>query len=247
MTGSLLPSALALVVLIALHALGGRLHLVDARARSSWLSAFGGVAVAFVFLDLLPALAQAQSLVSERAGGLLGEIERHVYLIAAFGLVFFYWLESIAARSRRRQRREGEGDQTHPGVFWVHMASFGLYNFLIGYLLATWESGGTLQIALYAVAMGLHLLAMDVSLRVHHKHSYHRYGRWLLSALLAVGWMAGHVAPLGELTLALLIAFLAGAIVLNVMKEELPEERQGRIGAFALAAALYGGLLLLVT
>ena len=44
--------------------------------------------------------------------------------------------------------------------------------------------------------------------------------------------------------LAALIAFLAGGVVLNVLKEEIPEERESCFWAFALAAALYTTLLL---
>lgn len=49
---------------------------------------------------------------------------------------------------------------------------------------------------------------------------------------------------LGEAALALLFAFLAGGVVLNVLKEELPEERESRFGAFALGLAAYAALLL---
>ena len=51
---------------------------------------------------------------------------------------------------------------------------------------------------------------------------------------------------LSDIAVAVLIAFLAGGVVLNVLKEELPEERESRFWAFALGAALYAGLLLAV-
>ena len=41
-------------------------------------------------------------------------------------------------------------------------------------------------------------------------------------------------------------AFIAGAIILNVLKEELPEERQSRFIPFILGVVLYGALLLLL-
>jgi hypothetical protein len=44
--------------------------------------------------------------------------------------------------------------------------------------------------------------------------------------------------------IALLFAFLAGGVILNVLKEELPEERQSRFWAFALGAGIYTVLLL---
>ena len=51
---------------------------------------------------------------------------------------------------------------------------------------------------------------------------------------------------IGELPLALLFAFLAGGIVLNVLKEELPAERESRFSAFVLGAAGYAAILLLL-
>ena len=42
------------------------------------------------------------------------------------------------------------------------------------------------------------------------------------------------------------LAFLGGAVILNVMKEELPEERQSRFWAFAAGAAAYAAVLFLL-
>lgn len=51
---------------------------------------------------------------------------------------------------------------------------------------------------------------------------------------------------LAEITLAVPVGFLGGAVVLNAIKEELPEERESRFSAFALGAAGYVALLLAV-
>jgi hypothetical protein len=40
------------------------------------------------------------------------------------------------------------------------------------------------------------------------------------------------------------MAFLAGGVVLNVLKEKLPEQRESRFWAFALGPAFYTVLLL---
>jgi len=56
--------------------------------------------------------------------------------------------------------------------------------------------------------------------------------------------VVGLVVELPEAAIAVLTAFLAGGVVLNVLKEEIPEERQSRFWAFALGAALYAALLL---
>ena len=41
-----------------------------------------------------------------------------------------------------------------------------------------------------------------------------------------------------------MLAFIAGGVVLNAIKEELPRERRSRFGAFALAAGAYAALLI---
>ncbi len=44
--------------------------------------------------------------------------------------------------------------------------------------------------------------------------------------------------------IAVLIAFLAGGIIRNVLKEEVPEERESRFSAFAVGATAYAAILL---
>ena len=58
------------------------------------------------------------------------------------------------------------------------------------------------------------------------------------------GWALGMVTELPPVIVSGLFAFLAGSVVLNVLKEELPENRESRFGAFAAGAALYTILLL---
>ncbi len=96
----------------------------------------------------------------------------------------------------------------------------------------------------FGFAMTLHFLVNDHGLREHHKGAYDRVGRWVLAGAVLVGWALGLVAEVSEIALAVLIAVLAGGIILNVLKEELPEERESRVWAFALGAALYAALLL---
>ena len=43
----------------------------------------------------------------------------------------------------------------------------------------------------------------------------------------------------------ILAAFLAGGVILNVLKEELPEERKSRIAPFFIGAFGYAAILLL--
>ncbi|HWG84054.1 MAG TPA: hypothetical protein VNT60_01130 [Deinococcales bacterium] len=229
---------LAAVLLAVVHFLAHRLRFLAGVPRSVWLSFAGGISVSYVFLHLLPELSEGQEVIAEAAGA-LGFLENHSFLLALLGLVVFYGLER-AAREVRHEREDRPAD----AVFWLHVASFGFYNLLIGYLLAVREGGAERGLALFTLAMALHFLVNDYGLREHFRELYHRVGRWVLSLAVLAGWLLGVLVRLPEAASAVLVAFLAGGIVLNVLKEELPEERRSRYWSFLLGAGAYALLLL---
>ena len=234
--GPILSIGLGLLLALT-HLLAGNLRFLDVIPRSRWLSFAGGVSVAYVFVHVLPELEERGEAIADLF--VLNFIESHVYLVALLGFVAFYGLERFASRAR------GEGDESPPGVFWIHVGSFALYNALIGYLLLHRETSGVRSLVLFAVAMALHFVVNDYGLRDRHRERYERRGRWLLVAAVLSGLGLGIVAEVGERVVAVLFAFLAGGVVLNVIKEELPEHRESRFWAFTLGAAAYTAVLLI--
>ena len=246
MSTEILLSGLLAVAFASIHAFGGGLKFLRVTPRSIWLSAAGGVSVAYVFVHLLPELARHQETLAEAlvsGEGLLGAIEQHSYLIALFGLATFYGLERLARRSGSRQSPSGDG-RTAAHIFWIHLGSFAVYNVLIGYLLLHREEGGSQGLLAYGFAMALHFLVNDQGLRDQHGGSYDRMGRWLLAAAPVAGWGLGLATTISPPAIAAMFAFLAGGVVLNVLKEELPEDRESRFSAFAIGTAAYAALLL---
>ena len=224
--------------LAAVHLFAGRLWFLDGLPRSRALSFAGGVSVSYVFVHLFPEVQEAGAAIHESEFGPLALFaEHHVYLVSLAGFVLFYGLERFAQRSGR-----GEEDSD---VFWLHVGSFGAYNALVGYLLLHREEAGVASLLFFFVAMALHFVVNDHGLRDHHGSLYRRRGRWLLAAAVALGVALGAAVAVPAGVLAVLFAFLAGGIVLNVIKEELPEERESRFPAFAVGAAGYAALLLL--
>jgi zinc transporter ZupT len=237
-------AALAAAVALALvHLFAGKLRSLEGIPRSVWLSTAGGVSVAYVFLHLLPELAEGQEQLRESVGGVLGFAERHVYIMALLGLAVFYGLDRLALESRRDRGERVEG-RTPAGVFWIHVVSFSIYNALIGYLLLHRQGDSLSGLALYSVAMALHFVVNDYGLREHHQERYHRTGRWVLAAAIVAGWLLGRAVEVPEAAVSLLVAFLAGGIILNVLKEELPDERRSRFWALAAGMSVYAALLL---
>jgi hypothetical protein len=238
LTGSL-AVGLALV-----HLFAGRLRFLHSTPRSRWLSMGSGVSVAYVFVHILPDLSEAQRTVQEGLNTELAFLEHHVYLLALLGLAVFYGLERAAKVSRRRSQKAGNGDVTSSGVFWIHIVSFAVYNALIGYLLLHREVPDITSLLFFATAMALHFVVNDNGLREHHKKMYDHTGRWILAAAVLTGWAIGSSVELSQAAIAMLFAVLAGGVVLNILKEELPEERESRFWAFALGAFGYAALLL---
>jgi hypothetical protein len=250
------PSAqhglLAACLLAAVHLFSSRIPFDRALPRRRWLSLGGGISVAYVFLHLLPELAQHQATLKDAAGShpqaprFLADLEHHAYFIALAGLATFYGLEQMALRDRRRPRGGEDNEQTGESAFWVSICAFTLYNGLIGYLLTQQARIGPSELYLFSVALGLHLVVNDYALHEHHRRRYRNMGRWVLSAAVLGGAVIGVTGMVPQVPVSVLVAFLAGGVVLNVLKEELPAERESSFGAFALGAAAYAALLTLV-
>ena len=231
--------------LAAVHLFSGSIRFLGVFPRSRWLSAAGGISVAYVFVHLLPDLAEEQEAIREVVGESFNFLEYHVYLVALVGLAAFYGLERAAKTSRQRQRSAGGEDATEVRVFWLHTASFAIYNALIGYLILHREELGFQSLMLFTFAMGVHFVVNDYGLRKDHKGAYDSTGRWILGASVFAGWGIGLLFEISEAALGVLFGFLAGGVVMNVLKEELPEERESSFWAFALGAAAYAGVLLI--
>ncbi|MEM9809062.1 MAG: hypothetical protein AAF959_27725 [Cyanobacteria bacterium P01_D01_bin.56] len=228
-----------------IHLYSYRLKFLDSTPRSWWLSFSSGISVAYVFVHVLPDLNEAQQDLSSSLM-VLDFFEHHVYVAALVGMVVFYGLERIAKESREKNMAEGDGDVTEPGVFWLHMTSFTLYNLVIGYLLQHREEQDFSNLIMYAVAMGTHMLVNDYGLRHHHRQLHKKVGRWVLAAAVIAGWVVSSRYAISEAALAVVFALLAGSIILNVLKEELPDERQSRYWIFALGVSSYTVILLAV-
>jgi len=98
-------------------------------------------------------------------------------------------------------------------------------------------------LALYTLALAVHFVVNDFGLREHHKDAYDRTGRWVIAAAVLVGWLLGVITEIPERAIALVVAFIAGGVVLNVLKEELPGERRARFVPFIAGAIGYAVLL----
>ncbi|WP_121822559.1 ZIP family transporter [Halostella salina] len=243
--GSHVPTAGLLALgLAVLHAAAKHLRLTAVVPRSGWLSFGGGVSVAYVFVHVLPELSAGQAAIAATDHPVVDALAHHAYLIALAGFVLFYGLERYARTAKSDSGTDDPSDGGGPdsSVLWTHLLSYGLLNATIGYLLLGYAAEGR-GAATFAVAMGFHFVVNDDGLRRHHAAGYDRWGRWVLAAAILAGWFLAAVVDLGHAASLSAYAFVGGGVVLNVIKEELPAERESRFGYFLAGAVTYAAVL----
>ncbi|MEM9567327.1 MAG: hypothetical protein AAF974_03385 [Cyanobacteria bacterium P01_E01_bin.34] len=228
-----------------IHAFLSRVQWLYSMPKRPWISLSAGISVAYIFLHVFPELSHAQMELDHSELAWAAYLENHVYLLALVGLAIFYGLESLALRARRHRSKTIGMDSTDSFSYWIHIGSFALYNGILGYLFRESADHGLAQCFLLFVTLGLHFLVSDVSLREHHKQSYDTLGRWILAMAIMLGWAIGLMLHLDAAGVAIVWSVVAGGVILNALKEELPENSSGDFRFFSLGAIVYTALLLL--
>ncbi len=242
MTNATLWTVLATSLLVSIHLLAGRFHFLVGSRRSRVHSFLAGITTAYLFLKLLPELGAPGEVVGEEpeAGG-----RRLAFAIALLGFVVFYAAEVWAHRRRTSETIRRKTDR----VYHLLLVTFALFNaglaFLLPHQVAThgpWITG------VYVLAIGVHLLVLDHAIAEVHRGRYGAHARVTHSAGLLGGVALAIVLgpEAWDRAVRPLIAFLGGAIALQVFREEIPAYKQGRPVPFAMGAGLLAGLLLLV-
>ena len=242
--GIVVTGAMALAF-ACVHLFVGRLRFLSNEPRSAWLSFSGGVAVGYVFLHLLPELGEHGSVFAATTG--LDELlaTSWVHTLALGGLILFYGLERRLQASRGQRALDDAADRADRGIFWLHIAASALLIAVVSYLLNHREDESAAGLLLYFTAMVLHFLTADFGSRAEHPDLYDGAARWVLVAATLGGWALGLFVELSEIATGGLFAFIGGAIMLVVLKEELPENRRSRFAPFLCGAVFYAAIVLI--
>jgi len=246
-----IETLLAAIAFAAVFLFGWRLQVHRKGWRRASVSAGAGAAVAYVFVHLLPDLAEAgRTFVQATAGQAWRPSwlsESQVYLAALVGFVVFYGMEHLVAWSHRTVRPEAAGAEADSSVFLVHIGGFAAYAAMVSYLMVRGAGLAQASLALYSVAMGLHFLSVDHSLLREHAARYLRPGRYILAAAVLAGWVCGALLEIPRPIVFTLMGLVSGGVIMNSMINELPHEKEGKFWPFVLGAALYAAIVLLAT
>ncbi|MCA3640386.1 MAG: hypothetical protein IOC63_00805 [Methylobacterium sp.] len=230
----------AMLVLTLTILIGSRLHLFGplAKHQRSVISFSAGLSAAYVLLYAIPELCESRHDFASTVGVNLLFEGKVIYFLALVGFLTFYGLEHL-----RRRPKEFSPSTSNPN-YRLQISSFAVYIGMMSYLLVYNSTEKSLSIALYSIAIAFHFLALDHSLSREFGARYQRHGRYLLSGVCVVGWILGVFLPLPQYVLALLMAFVSGAVIMNSTILELPTEKEGRFFPFMAGGVIYGLILL---
>lgn len=228
-------SLCAVAAFALVHLLATKARQLDAIFHGRLLSTGSGVAIAYVFIDILPKLAKHDAVVHNSLAEIFPYFERHVYIMALLGFLLFFLVD-----------RSKEVLQDKSAYFYLSLSSYALFNFLVGYAVVDKDNPEVQPLLLFSIAMLLHYFMNDYSLSQAHGQQYDSFAKWLLVACLFAGWLVGLLSALSATAVALVSAFIGGGVIMNVTRHELPADTPHSLGAFLLAATAYTAILLAI-
>jgi len=217
-----------LLVLMSIHLIAPFFNQNGGRHwHSSLLSLAGGISVAYVFVTLFPELCSGQATLEKSLAGFHLNIENHIYVMALIGLLFFWRASDDRVSS-----------------YWLSMTSYGIFNISVGYALSNPDDPDLQPLSLFVAAMGLHYLVTDRILFQQRPLTYRDTGRWGLALALSLGWGMGQFYALSDAAMALVVGFLAGGMVMTVMRHEMPHKPAKHFISFCLGSLGYALLVI---
>lgn len=232
------------VILLALtHVFNDRFRFLSGSTGRYWLSFGGGIAVGYVFMHLLPDIAGARAKYIDDPG-LRGLLSEHLFLLMMLGLVIYYGIDLLESRFNVADEHVAVG-RSRRNVM-LHAVGYAVYNFLIGYLVTNLPRPGMVPLLLITGIMLLHFIGLDFHFRQMAQAFYDRWLRWVFSISILLGALLGTQFHISGFAKAVCFAVLSGAILINTIKEELPDDEKASFAAFCVGVALMTAVIILL-
>lgn len=219
------------IAFIFIHLFANELIPSGRIQKLKWFSFSGGLAVSYVFVYVLPTLHKEQILVKKY--GDYFTMESELYFIGLIGVLIFYGIQKVVRKAQRNHKTNKAR-----ALFWLQILFFGFYNMLVAYTVISHDVLGV-QAVFYGLAVGLHFVAVAHDLWREYADIYNKVGRYVLALGIIAGWIMGVLVKVSPLTESIIFAFISGAMILNVLKYELPPDDEAHFITFTIGVVSY--------
>ena len=228
-------------MLFFIHLSVGRLHFIH---RADWRSIGAGVAISYVFLDILPHLSSTQYTIRDVFGtGILNFLEHHSYVLALAGFLAYF---GAAFDIKKGAASSTTSRAQSPMSVKVLIGALCVYYFLIGYLVGEQPDHRVEPVIIFAIAMAVHAVGVDHTIREIDPDRYDRFFRYLLGGATVAGWLLGTATNVADILFALVFSYVAGAIMIVAFVFELPAVATARSYGLLVAGSVGFSSLLLI-
>ena len=240
------PSLLGAILLSIVLLLTGRLKFLD-RPGNGFLDVASGIAIAYVFVDILPHLAGKQRRLSGVIeSGMWQYLEHHVYLIALAGFCLYLGIELSLNRGREKPGRDAGSMNGEQFLVWLVALSIWLYSFFMGYFLAEQATHSYEPTLLFSLAVACHFIGLNHVFYRQRPAIYEGKLRYVYAIAPLLGCLTGIVTELSDAAFAVGFSWLAGGVISSAMSLELPRIQSSRqFCMFSLGVAGFAGLIIL--
>ena len=221
-----------IIVIIGMAATHMAFPWFDRRAvayRHLWVHFSGGVAVGYVTLYLLPKMTDYTLNVIRLEGPQWEVLQYRLYVAFLLGLLGYLALE-------RAQFRQSRGAAALP---WIQGFALGTYNVLMGYFIFGFERAGLFPYVLAGLVMCIHFAGVDHQMRERNRQTFDEYLRWIMAFCIVLGALIAYTDNMPEQFVFTGSAFLGGAMLVNVMSEELPSPDSESMKPFLAGVVLF--------
>ncbi len=215
------------------------MHFLKSKQRSPWLSLSSGVALAYVFIYLLPKIASSQAKVNELSSQVIVIDQSIIWFLAFMGLLTFYWAGWVADEDNKVGRTKNRTLLLYLGGFCPYFAQ-------LGYLVADIPILNIPNGLMIACILLLHSMGINHGIRHNMQRRYDRFLRWAFAASTLAGWLLCILIDDFANKVSYWDAFIGGGIIITALKEELPHQSETRFGPLLLGAFGATGLIFLI-
>lgn len=188
----------------------------------------GGVSLSYVVLHLLKELFGSAPLVIHGILPFGPSPLGSLLLVLLAALVLFYVLHAVVER-----------DAARPHARHLLVTPYILYNAVVGGAILGEETHeGPLNLLLFLLALGLHMMVNDYQLTQQLPPEEERPWRLALAIAPVVGCLLWLLPGVSSDVFYFLLAFIVGSNILTVLQLELPVPAESRIRSFLLGASL---------